>query len=152
MLYENKNRTILEWLNLNGKSPKEEMREHLKQYFGKEEQRLTDYFSRDRAVGDSSGLSLLLTELILMGGLQNDLPLAVTGKINGEGDVLAIGSLKEKIQIAEKAGFQFMIIPSENALEAVNLQKELKTTIEIFDVNHVDKAVELITYLNGKNN
>lgn len=147
-----KNETLLQWLKVNSKSPKEEMRANLKQYFGKEEQRLTDFFNTDLAEGSSSGLSLLLTELIIRGELQNHLPIAVTGSINGDGDVSAIGLLKEKIQIAEKAGFQFMMIPSENAKEARKIQKELKTKIEIIDVGHVDEAVELINYLNDKYN
>ena len=150
MGYKNKNRTLLSWLGLNEKSPKEEMREYLREYFGKEEQRLTDYFNYDSATGNSAGLAILLTELMINGTFQNHLPIAVTGAINGKGEVTAVGGIKEKIQIAEKSGFQFMIIPSENSKEAETFQKEINTNIRIFDVNHVDEAVEQINYLNEK--
>ena len=141
---------MLSWMGLNEKSPKEEMREHLREYFGKEEQRLTDYFNHDQTNGNSAGLAILLTELMINGTFQNNLPIAVTGTINGKGDVTAVGGIKEKIQIAEKSGFQFMIIPTENSKEAETSQKELHTNILIFDVDHVDEAVELINYLNEK--
>jgi len=148
MSYKNKNRTLLSWFGQ--KSPKEKMREDLREYFGKEEQRLTDYFKNDQAIGNSAGLAILLTELMINGTFQNHLPIAVTGAINGKGEVSAVGGIKEKIQIAEKSGFQFMFIPSENSKEAETFQKELNTNIRIFDVNHVDEAVEQINYLNEK--
>lgn len=149
ILYENKNRTIFEWLQLK-KTPKEEMRENLKLYFGKEEARLTEYFKHDKAGGDSAGLSLLLTELIIKGELQNGLRLAITGAVDGNGNVLAIGGLREKLQNVKKYGFPFMIIPSENAKEAEALQRELKLNIEVFDVDHVEEAIEVINDLNKK--
>ncbi len=150
MSYKNKNRTLLSWLGLNEKSPKEEMREYLREYFGEEDQRLTDYFNYDQATGDSAGLAILLTELMINGTFQNYLPIAVTGAINGKGEVTAVGGIKEKIQIAEKSGFKFMIIPSENSKEAETFQKEINTNIRILDVSHVDEAVEQINYLNEK--
>lgn len=148
MSYKNKNSTLLSWFGQ--KSPKEKMREDLSEYFGKEEQRLTDYFKNDQSIGNSSGLALLLTELMINGTFQNQLPIAVTGAINGKGEVTAVGGIKEKIQIAEKSGFQFMFIPRENSKEADTFQKELNTNIRIFDVNHVDEAVEQINYMNEK--
>ncbi|MGE7602564.1 S16 family serine protease [Peribacillus sp. NPDC097675] len=148
MSYTNKNRTLLSWFGLNAKSPKEKMREDLREYFGKEEQRLTDYFHNDHATGNSAGLAILLTELIINGTFQNHIPIAVTGAINGKGEVTAVGGIKEKIQIAEKSGFQFMIIPSENGKEAETFQKELHANIRILDVNQVDEAVKQINYLN----
>lgn len=126
------------------------MRENLKLYFGKEEARLTEYFKHDKAGGDSAGLSLLLTELIIKGELQNGLRLAITGAVDGNGNVLAIGGLREKLQNVKKYGFPFMIIPSENAKEAEALQRELKLNIEVFDVDHVEEAIEVINDLNKK--
>ena len=43
-----------------------------------------------------------------------------------------------------------MIIPSENAEEVATIQKEIKANVEIFDVSHVDEAVQLIHDLNEK--
>lgn len=87
---------------------------------------------------------------MINGTFQNHIPIAVTGAINGKGEVKAVGGIKEKIRIVEKSGFQFMIIPSENSKEAETLKKELNTNIQIFDVNHIDEAVKQIYYLNEK--
>ena len=78
------------------------------------------------------------------------MPIAVTGAINENGDVFSVGNMKEKIQITEKTGIQFLIIPSQNAEEVTAIQKELKANVEIFDVSHVDEAVQLIQNLNAK--
>lgn len=148
MIYTNKNRTLLSWFGLDERSQKEKMREDLREYFGKEEQRLTDYFNYDQAQGNSAGLAIILTELIINGDFLNHIPIAVTGAINGKGEVTAVGGIKEKIQIAEKSGFQFIIIPSENGKEAETFQKELHANIRIINVNQVDEAVKQINYLN----
>lgn len=82
--------------------------------------------------------------------MQNNVAIAVTGAISETGDVLPIGVLKEKILIAEKYGLPFMIIPSKNAEEAAQIQKEQNINIEILDVAHIDEAVQLINEMNDK--
>ncbi|MDM5233544.1 S16 family serine protease [Lysinibacillus pakistanensis] len=149
VLYESKNRQILKWLHLQ-KSEVDQMKENVNHYLGKEDVRINEFFNQDNIGGNSAGLGLALTGLILQGDLQNNVSVAVTGAISETGDVLPIGVLKEKILIAEKYGLPFMIIPSKNAEEAAQIQKEQKIHMKILDVAHIDEAVQLISEMNDK--
>ncbi|MGG2112309.1 S16 family serine protease [Lysinibacillus pakistanensis] len=149
VLYESKNRQILKWLLLK-KSEVDQMKENVNHYLGKEDVRINEFFNQDNIGGNSAGLGLALTGLILQGDLQNNVAIAVTGEISETGDVLPIGVLKEKILIAEKYGLPFMIIPSKNAEEAAQIQKEQNINMKILDVAHIDEAVQLINEMNDK--
>nr|WP_283175714.1 S16 family serine protease [Lysinibacillus sp. Bpr_S20] len=102
--------------------------------------------------GNSAGLGLALTGLIMRGDVQNDVPIAVTGAISETGEVLPIGLLKEKILIAEKSSVPFMIIPTKNAEEAAQIQKEHNINVKILDVSKIDEAVQLINEINNQAN
>ncbi|RTQ92927.1 hypothetical protein EKG35_10300 [Lysinibacillus telephonicus] len=52
------------------------------------------------------------------------------------GKGFGVVNIKEKIQITEKTGIPFMIIPSENAEEVTEIQKELKANVE-FSMCHM---------------
>lgn len=119
-------------------------------YLGHEDEWLTTFLSQRNIGGDSVGLCLALSGRFKQGDFQNQLHIAVTGSINKHGDVFRVGNMKEKIQITEKTGIPFMIIPSENAEEVAAIQKEIIANVEIFDVSHVDEAVQLIQDLNTK--
>ncbi len=43
-----------------------------------------------------------------------------------------------------------MIIPSKNAEEAAQIQKEQNIHMKILDVAHIDEAVQLISEMNDK--
>ncbi|KOO51244.1 S16 family serine protease [Viridibacillus arvi] len=147
--YGSKNRQLLKWFHL-GKSDIDQMRDNVKQFLGQEDGRINEFLNSDTIEGSSAGLGLALTGLVMRGDLQNDLKIAVTGAISETGDVLPIGILKEKMQIAEKAGFSLMVIPSANRKEALEIQKKLHVNIKILDVAQIDEAVLLINELNGK--
>lgn len=147
--YGSKNRQLLKWFHL-GKSDVDQMRDNVKQFLVKEDGRINEFLNSETIEGSSAGLGLTLTGLIMRGDLQNDLKIAVTGAISETGDVLPIGILKEKMKIAEKAGFSLMIIPSANRKEAKQIQKKLNVNIKIIDVAQIDEAVLLINELNGK--
>ncbi|WP_225986007.1 S16 family serine protease [Psychrobacillus glaciei] len=149
-LYGSKNRKILEWLHLK-KNSVERMRENVNQYLGQEDVNINEFLNREHTDANSAELGLALTGLIIRGDLQNNLNFAVTGAISKTGDVLKVGSIKEKIQIADVSGFSYIIIPIENAEEVSNIQKEYSRNIQVFDVSHIDEAVKLINELNGKN-
>ena len=112
--YESKNRQLLEWFHLK-KDDEEQMKESVRYNLGIEDKRIDTFLNRNHIDGNSAGLGLVLSGIIIKGNLQNTLPIAVTGGIDKKGDVLPIGVLKEKIQIASLSGIPFMIVPSENA-------------------------------------
>ncbi|PLR71892.1 S16 family serine protease [Bacillus sp. UMB0728] len=145
--YDSKNRQLLKWLHLQ-KEPLLQMEENAAEYLGKEDDWLRRFIQQPDIAGNSAGLSLALSGLVKEGLLENRLPVAVTGAINEHGEVSYVGLIKEKIRIAERSGFLYLIIPSENAEEAAAIQKESSRKIEIIDVSHVDEAVEAIGRLN----
>ncbi|MEK5391721.1 S16 family serine protease [Margalitia sp. FSL K6-0131] len=147
MIYSSKNSQILKLLHLQ-KDPIKQMGENVTQYLGKEEELVNSFTKQSDTSGSSAGLGLALSGRLKNGDYQNSLPIAVTGAINENGEVLSIGYMKEKIQIVEKSVIPYMIIPSENAEQAAAIQKELKAKVEIFDVSNVDEAVQLIQHLN----
>ncbi|OCA81663.1 hypothetical protein A8F94_22660 [Bacillus sp. FJAT-27225] len=148
-VYGVKNRQLLKWI-LFRKDPLEEMKTNVIDYLGKEEEWLTRFVNKNDIQGSSAGLSLALTGRLEKGDYKNDLGFAVTEAITKTGKVKSISGIKEKIQIAEKTGFPFMIIPSENAKEAAKVQKELNSTIKIYTVSTVDEAIEVIVDLNKR--
>ncbi|MEY9979156.1 hypothetical protein ABH968_004118 [Lysinibacillus sp. RC79] len=148
-LYKSKNQQILKWLHLQ-RNEADQMKDNVNHYLGKEDVRINEFFNQDNIGGNSAGLGLALTGLIIRGDLQNNVAIAVTGAISETGDVLPIGLLKEKILIAEKYGLPSMIIPTKNAEEATQIQKEQNIDMKILDVSHIDEAVQLINEMNDK--
>ena len=149
-LYGSKNQKLLEWLHLK-ESSIERMRKNVNQYLGQEDAYINEFLNREHTDANSAELGLALTGLIIRGDFQNNIAFAVTGAISKTGNVLKVGSIREKIQIAEVSGFSYMIIPTENAEEAAKIQKGQERNIQIFDVSHIDEAVQLINELNDKN-
>lgn len=150
VLYKSKNQQIVKWLHLQ-KNEVDQMKDNVNHYLGKEDVRINEFFNQGNIAGNSAGLGLALTGLIIRGDLQNNVAIAVTGAISDTGNVLPIGVLKEKMLIAEKYGFPFIIIPTKNAEEAGQIQKEQNIDMEILDVSHIDEAVQLIKEINAKN-
>ncbi|MCL1694688.1 S16 family serine protease [Lysinibacillus sp. Bpr_S20] len=149
--YESKNQQILKWLHLQ-ENEVVQMKDNVNHYLGKEDERINEFFKQDHMDGNSAGLGLALTGLIMRGDVQNDVPIAVTGAISETGEVLPIGLLKEKILIAEKSSVPFMIIPTKNAEEAAQIQKEHNINVKILDVSKIDEAVQLINEINNQAN
>ncbi|MGG0656243.1 S16 family serine protease [Rummeliibacillus pycnus] len=146
--YESKNRQLLDWFHLK-KNDAEQMKESVRHNLEIKDKRIDAFLNRNHI--HSAGLALVLSEIIIKDNLQNTLPIAVTGGIDKKGDVLSIGVLKEKIQIASLSGIPFMIVPSENAKEAAKIQKEIHTNIQIFNVANIDEAIKVVKKINNKN-
>ncbi|WP_168193793.1 S16 family serine protease [Lysinibacillus sp. SGAir0095] len=145
--YESKNTEILQWLRIQ-KDEFSVMKENVKLYLGNIGN-IAGFLKREDLTGDSAGLGLVLTELIAQGKLENHITFGVTGAINSTGDVREIGMVKEKILIAEKMGFPYIIIPTDNLEDANEIKKKEKLTIEIIDVKNVDEAIRLVGKLNN---
>ena len=145
--YQSKNSEILRWLRIQ-KDDFTIMKDNVTSYLVDETSSIQEVLNRNDITGDSIGLGLALSGLIGEGKLENDLTFGVTGALSDTGDVKAIGMIKEKILIAEEQSYPYMIIPSENAQEASEVKKTHNLTVEIFDVNHIDQAMDLVEELN----
>lgn len=124
------------------------MAKNVREYLRQETAGVDQFLESEDISGDSAGLGLALTGLIEQNKLMNDLDFGVTGALNKQGKVSGIGMVKEKLLIAEKEGFPFMIIPSENGEEAGQVKETHNLEIQIFTVSHIDEAVQLINGLN----
>ena len=145
--YQSKNSEILRWLRIQ-KDDFTIMKDNVTSYLVDETNSIQEVLNRNDITGDSVGLGLALSGLIGIGELENELIFGVTGALSATGDVKEIGKIKEKILIAEEQAYPYMIIPSENAQEASEVKKIHNLTVEIFDVNHIDQAIDLIEELN----
>ena len=126
------------------------MGENVKSYLGEESEIMNTFLNRTDISGDSAGLGLALSGLIEKGELKNHVTFGVTGALSATGEVLPIGMIKEKLLTAEEKGYPYMIIPSGNRTEAKKVIVNENLEIEVFDVNHIEEAMELINKWNAE--
>lgn len=148
--YHSRNNNLLQFLGIR-RDAGSVMARNVEDYLGGTTDGIETYLNRIDIEGDSAGLALALTGLVEQNKLVNKLEFGVTGALGEQGEVGRIGMVKEKLMIAEKKEYPFMIIPSENAAEAAEVKKAENLGIEVFDVSHIDEAVELINRLNEEN-
>lgn len=74
--------------------------------------------------------------------------IAMTGEIETNGNITAIGGLECKLMGAKKAGVKFVFIPKENEQDYIKIIKKNKTLIDDkFRVNIVEHITELLEYI-----
>lgn len=105
--------------------------------------------------GDSASVAELIALMSAIGLIPVKQSIAITGAIDQQGNVLAIGAVNEKIEgffeICEKrtlTGEQGVIIPEQNATQLM-LSKPVveavkKNQFHIYTANHVDQALEIL--------
>lgn len=147
MRYSSKNHELLSYIRPAEKHF-ETMKENVMAYLPGSSSTINQFLNREDFEGDSAGLAAVLSGLIENGSFKNNVPIAVTGAIDGEGNVKEIGSMKAKILIAEKSGFSHILLPEENAKEAREVKDIHQLNIEIIEVATVDRAVMEIEKLN----
>jgi ATP-dependent Lon protease len=94
--------------------------------------------------GPSAGAAITtaLFSLINNKKIKNDI--AITGEINLQGNILAIGGLKEKFLGAIKSGVKLFLYPEENQKEFNDFKEHHK------EVNKNDNCIEFISVKNIK--
>ena len=83
--------------------------------------------------GASVGTSIATLMLSLALNITIPSDLAMSGAITLEGQVLAVGSVEEKLKAAKKGGVKKVFLPAENQTNVENL--DLKEEIEIVFVS-----------------
>ena len=68
--------------------------------------------------------------------------IAMTGEITLRGKVLPIGGLKEKLLAAHRAGIKIFILPEKNRKDLHEVPDEVKQSMELVMVKHVDEVLE----------
>ncbi len=90
--------------------------------------------------GPSAGIGICsaLLSAVLRRPIRHDV--AVTGEVTLNGEVLAIGGLKEKLLAAVQAGLTEVVIPYENKKDLDELPKSVKTSLVIHMVKTIQEV------------
>jgi ATP-dependent Lon protease len=98
--------------------------------------------------GPSAGTAITVSLYSLFNNLKIKNDIAITGEINLQGYVTAIGGLDLKILGGIKAGVKTFIYPSENKREFEDFNKKYDTIIDLtnisfYSVSHIDEVLKL---------
>jgi ATP-dependent Lon protease len=93
--------------------------------------------------GPSAGVGMATAIISIMTGIAVRKDVAMTGEITLRGRVLPIGGLKEKLLAALRGGVKIVVIPEENAKDLVEIPDELKNSLEIVPVTHMDDVLKV---------
>jgi ATP-dependent Lon protease len=97
--------------------------------------------------GPSAGAAITLTIISLLTGIAVDNKIAMTGEIDLNGSVLAIGGLEAKLNGAKKAGVELALVPRQNEQDFKIIEKEDKELVcDTFKVEFIDNIWDVIGY------
>lgn len=91
--------------------------------------------------GPSAGAALTLALYSMFTEKKIKYDVALTGEINLQGNVTAIGGLEEKMEGAKKAGVKLVLYPKENQKDVDKIKERNK---DLFDSNFKIKSVDTI--------
>ena len=102
--------------------------------------------------GPSAGLSFTLTllDLLTPGELTGGEVVAVTGTIDVNGDVGAIGGVEQKAAAARRDGVRYFLVPGsipENELAAA--RRQAGDAVQVIEVNTLEEALEALESIGG---
>jgi ATP-dependent Lon protease len=66
---------------------------------------------------------------------------AMTGEITLRGKVLPVGAIRDKVLAAHRGGIKKVMIPKDNELDLLEVPAEMRETLEIVLVEHVDDVL-----------
>jgi ATP-dependent Lon protease len=91
--------------------------------------------------GPSAGITLATTIASALTRVPVKSNVAMTGEITLRGRVLPIGGLKEKLIAAHRGGVDTVIIPKENEKDLKDLPAQIKKSLTIIPVEHMDEVL-----------
>lgn len=101
--------------------------------------------------GPSAGLAftLALIDELSSGRLTGGVPVAVTGTIELDGSVGAVGGLRQKAAAAAAAGAQVFLVPADQSDEDLAAARRAGGDLEIIRVANLDEALAALERLGG---
>ena len=90
--------------------------------------------------GPSAGITMLSSILSVLTERPINADYAMTGELNLQGDVMAIGGVKEKILAAKRNGVSHIILPKKNKNDLIGIEDVIKDIHVIW----VDRANEVL--------
>lgn len=99
--------------------------------------------------GPSAGMmhTLAIIEALSPGSLTNGVVVSGTGEVDPEGNVGAIGGVRQKVVASEAAGAEYMLVPEGNYETALTAPAR---DIELVPVGTVDEALDFLEGLGGE--
>lgn len=96
--------------------------------------------------GPSAGLiyTLAIIDVLTEGDLTSGQVIAGTGTIDVEGNVGAIGGVRQKVVAAEAAGARYMLVPASNYADALTAPR---SDLELVEVATLDEALDFLASL-----
>jgi ATP-dependent Lon protease len=95
--------------------------------------------------GPSAGAALACAIVSLYSGRKIDRLCALTGELNLNGDILAIGGLKEKLIAAFKAGIKTALIPKRNfEKDLKDIPDDVKNNMDIIAVSKISEVIKKV--------
>ena len=92
--------------------------------------------------GPSAGITMATADVSVLTDRPVRRDVAMTGEITLRGKVLPIGGLKEKLLAAHRAGIKTFILPEKNRKDLHEVPDEVKQSMELVLVRHVDEVLE----------
>jgi len=94
--------------------------------------------------GPSAGITIYVA--ILSALLDRPVPsdIAMTGELTLTGRVLPVGGIKEKLLAAARRSVHRVILPEQNADELRTLPRELRQSLDVRLVGHVDEVLPIV--------
>src|SRR5207247_10669568 len=92
--------------------------------------------------GPSAGITMATAVVSVLTDRPVRRDVAMTGEITLRGKVLPIGGLKEKLLAAHRAGIKTFILPEKNRKDLHEVPDEVKQSMELVLVRHVDEVLE----------
>lgn len=93
--------------------------------------------------GPSAGITLATSIISLLTGIPVSKKVAMSGEITLKGKVLPVGGIKEKLLAAHREGVKEAILPLDNRPDLKDLPKNIKESIKIHFVEHMDEVLKL---------
>jgi len=98
--------------------------------------------------GPSAGITLLSSIFSVLTKRAINCEFAMTGELNLQGNVLAIGGIKEKILAAKQYGLSDVLLPKQNQKDIIALDGADKG-ITLHWVDHVDEVLDYVLMAEG---
>ena len=91
--------------------------------------------------GPSAGVTMVTSLVSALTGIAANGNVAMTGEITLQGDVLAIGGLKEKSMAAYKQGYTTVVIPKANVVDIDEFDEEIKQNLVFIPVENIGQVL-----------
>ncbi len=96
--------------------------------------------------GPSAGVALTIAIYSLLNDKKIKNDIAITGEINLQGNVTAIGGLESKLEGAKKAGIKLALYPKENEKDIIKIKERNPTLIDdnlkVIPINNIHEALK----------